>query len=198
MTEHPTPVAPFARYLEDTPIVDWQTPEVHSLARELVAGIESDADRGKVLFEWVRDSIPHSIDIGSEKVTCKASDVLREKTGICYAKSHLLAALLRANGIPAGFCYQTFQRESPCTGRALHGLNGIYRPSHGRWFRMDCRGNKEGVDAQFNLEREQIAFPGDPYFDDKVYPEPFPSVVRVLTTTTNRSELQTMLPDGPE
>jgi len=36
-------------------------------------------------------------------VTCKASDVLIYGTGYCYAKSHLLAALLRANAIPAGF-----------------------------------------------------------------------------------------------
>lgn len=26
--------------------------------------------------------------------------------GICFAKSHLLAALLRCKSIPAGFCYQ--------------------------------------------------------------------------------------------
>ena len=198
MTQGPTPVAPLEQYLASTPIIDWQTPAVHSLAQDLVAGIDSDADRGKALFEWVRDNIPHSKDIGSEKATCKASDVLREKTGICYAKSHLLAAFLRANGIPAGFCYQVFDRVAPFTGRALHGLNGIYLLSCERWFRVDCRGNKEGVDAQFNLEREQIAFPEDPYFDDHVYPEPFPSVVRALSTAENRSELWSLLPDGPE
>jgi len=44
-------------------------------------------------------------------VTCSASEVLREGTGICFAKSHLLAALLRAVGIPAGLCYQVYQRS---------------------------------------------------------------------------------------
>ena len=129
MNDEPTAVAPLERYLENTQIIDWQTPSVRSLAQKLVAGLESDTDKGRSLFEWVRDHIPHSWDIGSEKVTCKARDVLREKTGICYAKSHLLAALLRANGIPAGFCYQIFERTVPFVSRALHGLNGIYLPS---------------------------------------------------------------------
>lgn len=37
-------------------------------------------------------------------------------SGICYAKSHLLAALLRANKIPAGFCYprlSAYENGSP-------------------------------------------------------------------------------------
>ncbi|WP_338430147.1 transglutaminase domain-containing protein [Synechococcus elongatus] len=32
--------------------------------------------------------------------------MLEYRTGYCYAKSHLLVALLRACSIPAGFCYQ--------------------------------------------------------------------------------------------
>jgi len=198
MTEEPTAIAPLDRYLASTQVIDWLTPSVHLLARKLVVGIESDAGKARALFEWVRDNIPHSKDVGSETVTCEASDVLREKTGICYAKSHLLAALLRANDIPAGLCYQIYDRDAPFTGRALHGLNGIFLASYGRWFRVDCRGNKPGVDAQFNLEREQIAFPEDPYFDGRVYPEPFPSVVRALNTTGNLSQLWIQLPDSSE
>ena len=28
----------------------------------------------------------------------------------------------------------------------------------GRWIRVDARGNKKGVDAQFTIEEEQLAF----------------------------------------
>ncbi len=44
----------------------------------------------------VRDNIHHSRDYKDEITTYKASDVLKYKTGWCYAKSHLWAALLRA------------------------------------------------------------------------------------------------------
>lgn len=57
-------------------------------------------------IDFVRDQIRHSADYRPNPVTCKASEVLRHGTGYCYAKSHLLAALLRANGVPAGLCYQ--------------------------------------------------------------------------------------------
>lgn len=193
----PIPIAPLERYLESSHVIDWWTPSVRDCARDLVGGTKSDVAQATVLFEWVRDTIPHSGDIGSEAVTCTASEVLGARTGICYAKSHLLAALLRASSIPAGFCYQLFERDAPYTGRALHGLNALYLPSRGRWFRVDCRGNKEGVDAQLDLERERIAFPGDELFDDNVYPEPFPSVVRALRAARSRTELEGVLPDSP-
>ncbi|MFR8010211.1 MAG: transglutaminase domain-containing protein [Clostridia bacterium] len=54
----------------------------------------------KNIYHFVRDQIKHSWDIQDQRVTIRASDVLREKVGICYAKSNLLAALLRANHIP--------------------------------------------------------------------------------------------------
>jgi hypothetical protein len=65
------------------------------------AGLESEAEAlEKACFEWVRDEIRHSYDYQMNPVTCRASDVLEYKTGYCFAKSHLLAALLRANQIP--------------------------------------------------------------------------------------------------
>ena len=48
--------------------------------------VTTDLSRGRRLYEWVRDEIPHSKDAGHEIVTCRASEVLRHRTGICYAK----------------------------------------------------------------------------------------------------------------
>ena len=90
-------------------------------------------------------------------VTCYASEVLKHKTGYCYAKSHLLAALLRANSIPAGFCYQRLSVNDDGAPYCLHGFNGVYLPTYG-WYRIDPRGNKVGVDAQFVPPKEQLAY----------------------------------------
>jgi transglutaminase-like putative cysteine protease len=85
------------RYLEASEVVDWHSPEIVALAHALTDGLETDVEQAMRLFDWVRDEIPHSKDAGHEVVTCRASDVLRHRTGICYAKSHLLAALLRVS-----------------------------------------------------------------------------------------------------
>nr|WP_320193052.1 transglutaminase family protein [uncultured Desulfobacter sp.] len=67
--------------------------------------------------------------------------VLKYKTGYCYAKSHLLAALLRACNIPAGLCYQRLTIANNKAPFCLHGLNAVYLQRHG-WYRIDSRGNK--------------------------------------------------------
>ena len=48
----------------------------------------------------------HSADINEDILTYTASQVLSAGHGICFAKSHLLAAILRCKSVPAGFCYQ--------------------------------------------------------------------------------------------
>src|SRR2546428_7177495 len=114
----------------------------------------------QTIFEWVRDQVAHSSDIGSRRITARASDVLIYREGICYAKSHLLAALLRSSGIPAGLSYQRLTRDEHASGgHEVHGLNTVYLKSVGRWIRLDARGNRPGVNAQVSLTEEQLAWP---------------------------------------
>ncbi|OQR41625.1 Cro/Cl family transcriptional regulator, partial [Aliarcobacter cryaerophilus] len=145
-------------FLEETQIIDFKNEEVFCLAQELAKDCKSDEEIAKNCFLYVRDNIHHSGDFKDEITTYKASDVLKYKTGWCYAKSHLLAALLRANGIPTGFCYQRlscseYKKDIYC----LHGLNAIYLKEFG-WYKVDARGNKKGVNAQFTPPLEQLAF----------------------------------------
>ena len=116
-----------------------------------------------------------SVEMG----TCAASEVLRIGSGFCYAKSHLLAALLRANGIPTALCYQRLSCNDEGTVFCLHGLNAVHLPEFG-WYRIDARGNRSDVDAQFIPPLERLAFqpsvPGEvdvPGF----FAEPLPVVV---------------------
>ena len=150
----PSEAAPF---LEATAIIDWTHPSVRAKAAELAVGQANSMELVRSCFEWVRDNIQHSADFRRNPITCIASDVLHHGTGYCYAKSHLLAALLRSNGILTGLCYQRMKLDDAEDRFCLHGLNAVFLPGHG-WYRMDARGNKSGVDAQFCPPTERLAF----------------------------------------
>jgi hypothetical protein len=189
-------------YLESSEIIDWHTPDIRLLADVLVAGSRSDVDKANRLYEWVRDEIPHSADAGHEIVTCRASEVLLHRTGICYAKAHLLAAVLRAARIPAGLCYQVLRYDASSERLVVHGPNGIYLESLDRWIRVDARGNKPGVNAQFCLDREQLAFPVDPtlgeFTSETIFARPLSNIVACLTSHDTVTELMANLPGNLE
>ena len=184
-------------YLQASEVIDWQHPTVSQLAGELATGQTEPIAIAQVCFQWVRDEIRHNCDYQVERVTCNASEVLQHKAGFCYAKSHLLAALLRANGIPAGFCYQRLSIDDRGAPYCLHGLNAIALPGIG-WYRVDPRGNRPGIDAQFVPPQEQLAYhpslPGEADFA-AILPEPLPRVVQALQTYRTLSSLRANLPD---
>ena len=184
-------------YLESSTYIDWETPEVKALANSLTQNCSTKEEIAKNCFEWVRDNIRHSADYQLNPVTCKASDVLMHKTGYCYAKSHLLAALLRANGIPAGLCYQRLSVDDKGEPYCLHGLNAVYLDNYG-WYRIDVRGNKDGINAQFTPPQEQLAFSIHlkPEADlPEIWSAPLPIVVSVLEESKTYKEVYENLPD---
>jgi len=183
-------------YLASTQYIDWNTPSVLAKSRFLADGLSSPVDIAKKCFEFVRDEIKHSLDYQLNPVTCKASDVLTHGTGYCYAKSHLLAALLRANNIPAGLCYQrlTITDTSPF---CLHGLNAVYLEDFG-WYRIDARGNKSGINADFCPPREQLAFPivieGETDLPE-IWAEPLAIIIGALEQGKTFQDVADNLPD---
>lgn len=185
------------KYLAATEIIDWDQPLVGEKARELARGLSKPDEIARSCFEFVRDAVRHSNDYQLNPVTCKASETLVHETGFCYAKSHLLAALLRANGIPAGICYQRLTITDDRPPFCLHALNAAYLPDYG-WYRMDARGNKPGVEAQFDPPHERLAFPirvpGEADLPG-IWPEPIAQVIRVLTTSATYREVSDNLPD---
>jgi transglutaminase-like putative cysteine protease len=169
-------------------------------AAELAGGVSGDEALARRCFEFVRDAIRHSWDYRLNPVTCKASEVLLHGTGYCYAKSHLLAALLRANGIPAGLCYQRLTVGSDGPPYCLHGLNAVYLRQHG-WYRIDARGNKTGVTAEFSPPVEQLAF-APMSAQEKDFPgiwaAPLQEVIRALTRNATVAQVAENLPDIEE
>ena len=184
-------------FLSATKYIDAKHPSIVLLASQLAHKGTSQQDTAKACFEYVRDNIPHSMDYKLNPVTLIASDVLKHKTGFCYAKSHLLAALLRANNIPAGLCYQRLTLADDKPPFCLHGLNAIYLEQYG-WFRVDARGNKEGINAQFNPQKEQLAFElkikGECDLPE-IWAEPIKEVVTALKTHKTYDQLVQHLPD---
>lgn len=186
------------QYLESSAYIDWTHPDVAGKAHELAAGGTLEEEIAKRCFEFVRDAIKHSWDYRMNPVTGRASDVLRSGTGYCFAKSHLLAALLRANGIPAGLCYQRLSIDDKGPPYSLHGFNAVYLERIG-WYRVDARGNKPGIDAAFSPPVEKLAFtpslPGEKDFAE-ICREPLPCVIQALTRNKTIDELQAHLPDA--
>lgn len=188
-------------FLKPCPIIDFTHPRVAAKAVELrvldAAGAFDALATARRCFEFVRDHIAHSGDIRSDRVTLTASEALAHGTGWCFAKSHLLAALLRANGLPAALCYQRLQKDGQ-GAYTLHGLNAVYLPNHG-WYRCDARGNKPGVDAQFTPPVERLAWSafdtGEFDFSGR-YAEPIPQVVGCLTQSKSYAEVFANLPDA--
>jgi transglutaminase-like putative cysteine protease len=153
----------------------------------------------KSAYEAVRDRFPHSYDINAQEVSVSASDVLRHGHGICFAKAHLLAAVLRARGIPAGFCYQRLLLDDANPGRTcLHGFNAVWLGDLRRWHRLDARGNKPGIAAEFDLACERLAYPvraglGEHDYTE-IYAEPPSCVVTALSGSASIIELNARLP----
>lgn len=191
----------FSIYLASSTYIDSDHPAVRARAAALAAGIAGDMSGDAAIaarcFAFVRDEIAHSWDYQRNPVTCRASDVLQHGTGYCYAKSHLLAALLRANGIPAGLCYQRLAVGEAGPPFCLHGLNAVYLQEFG-WYRIDARGNKPGVAAAFTPPQEQLAFPVlAPEERDlpEIWPAPLPQVVAALTGYATVQDVAAHLPD---
>ena len=146
-------------YLMETPSIDYMNPLIQDNVRELMNQSKDNLDYIKRSYIFVRDEIPHSWDIKTDVVSKTASEVLENKTGICWTKSCLLAALLRANEIPSGISYQLLTRADDASeGYMIHALNTVHIKYLNKWIRLDARGNKENINAYFSLDDEHLAY----------------------------------------
>lgn len=182
-------------YLAADEAIDHDHPVVRETAARLAEGVADSYAYARSAYEFVRDTIPHSQDSGDPRVTWRASDVLTRRTGICHAKAHALAALLRAEDIPTALCYQRLAYDDG-GGHVVHGLVAVR--FNGAWHRQDPRGNRPGVDAQFSLAGERLAFVPDPELDEADYPvlyaAPHPAVLSALKAAPDRPSLSKALP----
>lgn len=184
-------------FLLPTEIITSADPNVVAAAAEIAGNARDDEEIARRCFMWVRDQVHHSVDSGSPVVTCTASEVLRHRVGFCYAKSHLLAALLRARGIPAALCYQRLAADPSGSSFFLHGLVAIHLQRHG-WYRVDPRGDKVGIHSDFTPPVEVLpcipALPGERDIPGR-FADALACVVGSLRTWPTAAAVRANLPD---
>ena len=186
------------RFLEETQYVDYSNSAIQDKCKELFRDSMDEIERAKVAFEFVRDQIPHSFDCNAKIITAKASDVLINCTGICHAKANLLAALLRAQNIPAGFCYEHITLgEDDSVGYCVHAFNAVYL--NGSWIKLDARGNKENVNAQFSLDNPILAYlpreQYDEYFFPGIYANSHIDTMKMLERARSLQDIMDNIPE---
>lgn len=177
-------------YLSVSKYINWNDAVILEKAEEFKEKASEEIGLIKIIYEFVRDEIRHSWDVQDKRVTRSAAEVLKEGVGICWGKANLLAAFLRACGIPAGICYQRLTLGDVSeTGFCIHALNAVYVKALERWVRLDARGNKADIDAQFELEREQLAFQVHKDIGEAdykvVYANPSEKLMKVLEENTD-------------
>jgi len=179
------------------------------------------------LFRFVRDAIDHTFDLDADAlarraaelvpgwspafvargIAGRASEVLALRHGLCFAKSHLLAALLRFAGIPTGFCYVRLVDDDRPGRFVLHGFNACYWRPEDRWIYLDPRGDRGrageagaiATDCRFAAPYS-LAFVPDPErgegFLPFVYRRPAKRVVDFLERVPDLGAMRRNLPDG--
>lgn len=185
-------------FLKEDEFVDYSSEIIQEKAQQLFENISSDMEKARIAYEFVRDQIPHSFDVKATIITAKASEVLKHRTGICYAKANLLAALLRSQKIPSGFCFQHLTlADDDSLGYCVHCYNAIYVDN--LWIKVDARGNKPGVNAQFSLGQPQLAYPPqkeyDEYYWKGIYANPHSDTMRMLQEATSLQDIIDHIPD---
>ncbi len=184
-------------YLAATDIIDSTHPAVVAAAAEIAGDATGDEDVARRCFVWVRDFVRHSSDAQLPVVTCAASDVLQHRVGFCYAKSHLLVALLRARGVPAALCYQRLAFDATASSFFLHGLVAVHLRRHG-WYRIDPRGGEPGIGAEFSPPVERLPYratrPGEADLPER-FADALACVVTTLRHYPTAAAVRANLPD---
>jgi transglutaminase-like putative cysteine protease len=187
------------RFLQENQYVDYSAPAISEKAQELFFGVNADVEKARIAYEYVRDCISHSFDIHAKIITVKASDVLKFQTGICHAKANLLAALLRSQNIPTGFCFQHLTlADDDSLGYCVHCINAVFVQNH--WIKLDARGNTNGKNAQFCLDTPKLAFPIRKEYDEYnwpgIYADPHSATMKMLEKAESLQDIIDNIPDS--
>jgi transglutaminase-like putative cysteine protease len=118
----------FDAYLKASPFVQSDHPKVIALAEQIVGQASNNAEKARRILDWVHQSIDKCATVSVPN----ALDTLEIRAGDCNEHSMLLAALLRAAGIPAKVCVGlVYTRER----FYYHAWNELYL---GTWITADA------------------------------------------------------------
>src|ERR1700751_4964165 len=140
-------------YLESTEYLDADHPLVAALAEKLTYGAQSDVERIRAIYLYVRD-LRYDILESFRYLAAgqgSASAVLEHGVAFCMGKASSFVALSRAAGVPARVAFQTLESPekeflSPEVRALWGGKRGRPLPWHslgeaflnGRWVKLDA------------------------------------------------------------
>jgi len=185
-------------FLQEDYYVDYSSGIIQSKASELFSENMTNFEKAKAAYLFVRDEISHSFDCDAKIITARASDVLMHKTGICHAKANLLAALLRSQSIPTGFCYEHLTlADDDSLGYCVHAFNAVLLNK--KWIKLDARGNKQGINAEFSDDEPILAYPirkeYDEYFFDGIFANSHKKTMQMLEKAKSLQDIMDNIPE---
>ncbi len=158
-------------YLRSNPLITSSDPMVVSLARRAVVGVKDPWAKAKKIEEYVAKNLK---DKNFETGFASAAEVARNMTGDCTEHGVLVAAMCRAEKIPArvvvGLVY-----ANHLGGFGFHMWNEVY--VNRRWVALDASFEQDDVDA-VHIKLSDSSLDGISPF------ESFLPVVRVLGKMT--------------
>ncbi len=133
-----------AKYLESTPYVQADHPELIAEARKIVGDATTRLEAARALSHWVDRNVVSAPTASLPS----ALDVLRERVGDCNEHTYLFVGLARALGIPArihvGLLY-TDGDLAPAPGFYYHAWPAVHLGD--TWYEMDPTLSQEIADA---------------------------------------------------
>ena len=136
------------KFLQETVFCDCNNEIIKEIATRYRLDYLDDKLVAIKLFEFVRDNIKYRVGSWDKK----ASETLNSGYGMCTSSANLLVALLRAAGIPAGYCiYKVLGGDSfggllpdylktSVSKVSVHIISYVYL---GKWIKCDSSTDKE-------------------------------------------------------
>jgi transglutaminase-like putative cysteine protease len=139
------------RWRRPTTFVDSDAPTLVAFAREAAGRSAEARERAIALYYAVRDRVTYTpyCDFRSPD-TYRASAVLAKGAGFCVGKAALLAAVARADGIPARLCFADV-RNHLCTPRLRSLVGGDVFYYHG-YVELELEGRWVKATPAFDLQ----------------------------------------------
>jgi transglutaminase-like putative cysteine protease len=154
-------------YLESTEYLDADHPLVAALAEELTHGSESDVERIRPIYLYVRD-LRYDVLESFRYLSAgqrSASDVLEHGVAFCMGKASSFVALSRAAGVPARVAFQTL--DSPEKEFLSPEVRALWGGKRGRPFTWHSLGeaflNGRWVKLDATIDALTAARLGKPY-----------------------------------
>jgi transglutaminase-like putative cysteine protease len=104
-------------------------------AKELTAGLKSDSDKIKKIYDYIVNSFTYDYDVLASLPTGYVPDIdntLESGKGICYDFSSVFAAMLRSQGIPVKLV-----KGYTTNVEGYHAWNEVYNSETGEWIVVD-------------------------------------------------------------